>query len=73
MENRLKLPSDEDFRKVETMISEFLKPYSIDLPHAIETVGQIISRPAKGTSSSKSASHSESTTKPTSPTSKGAL
>ena len=71
MENHSELPSDEDFRKAETMIGKFLKPSSTDLPYAIEMAGQIICRLAKDTSSGKHASHSGETIKPVLPTSKG--
>ena len=50
MENRLELPSNEDFGKAETMIGEFLKPTSTDLPCTIEIVAKIISSSAKHTS-----------------------
>ena len=50
--NRLELPSDEDFKKAETMIREFLKPSSADLPHTVDMARQILARPAKDASSS---------------------
>ena len=37
--NRPELPSDEDFKKAETMIGEFLKPSSAELPHTVEMAG----------------------------------
>ena len=55
------------------MIGEFLKLSSADLPHTIEMVRKTISRPVKGTSPSKDASHFEATTKPTSHTLIGVL
>ena len=73
MENHLEPPSDEDFKKAETMIEEFLKPSSADLPHIVEMAGQITSRPAKDVPPSKDASHSEATAKPSSLTPKGSL
>ena len=52
-ENHLELPSDKDFKKVETMIRELLKPSSTDLPHIVEMAGQLSCRPTKDASSSK--------------------
>ena len=46
-ENHPKLPSDEDFKKAETMIRELLKPSSTDLPHTVEMVGQLKCRSTK--------------------------
>ena len=60
------LPSDEDFKKVETMIGELLKPFSADLPHTVEIAGQILSNPVKGASPSapKDFSHPSGTQLP---------
>ena len=49
--NHPELPSDKDFKKAETMIGEFLKPSSADLPHTVEMAGQVLARPAKDASS----------------------
>ena len=49
--NRQELPSDEDFKKVETMIGEFLKLSSTDLPHTVKMAGQLLARPLKDASS----------------------
>ena len=59
-ENHLELPSYEDFKKVETMIGELLKPSSANLPHTVEMDGQLRCKLTKEVSSS------EATTKLTS-------
>ena len=53
LENHPKLPSDEDFKKAETMIGESLKPSPTDLPHMVEMVGQIKCKSTKEASSSE--------------------
>ena len=63
-ENHLELPSDEDFKKVETVIWELLKPSSADFPHTVEMAGQLKCR------STKEALSSEAITKHTSSTPK---
>ena len=62
-ENHSELPLDEDFKKVETMIGEFLKPLLAKLPYNVEMAGQILSRPTKYVSSSvpKDPSHPSGT------------
>lgn len=49
--NRSELPSDEDFKKAETMIGEFLKPSSADLPHTVEMARKFLARPLNDASS----------------------
>ena len=49
--NRLDLPSDEDFKKAETMIGEFLKPSLAELPHTVEMAEKMLARPPKDASS----------------------
>ena len=73
MKNRPELPLDEDFKKAENMIGEFLKTSSTNLPHIVEMAGQITSRPAKDVPPSKDALHSEAAAKPSSLTPKGFL
>ena len=46
-ENRLELPTDEDFKKAETMIGEFLKPFSAELPHTVEMAEQVLAKSLK--------------------------
>ena len=57
--NRPELPSDEDFKKAETMIGEFLKPSLAELPHTVEMAEKMLARPPKDASSpvSKDPSH----------------
>ena len=50
-ENRPDLPSDEEFKKADTMIGEFLKPSSSELPHAVEMAGQLLVKSSKEVSS----------------------
>ena len=52
--NHPEIPSNEDFKKAETMIGEFLKPSSANLPHVVDMVGKILARPVKDMSSSVS-------------------
>lgn len=46
-ENRPDLPSDEEFKKADTMIGEFLKPFSAELPHLVEVAGQVLAKPSR--------------------------
>ena len=50
-ENRPDLPSDEEFKKADTMIGEFLNPSSSELPHAVEMAGQLLVKSSKEVSS----------------------
>ena len=47
VENRPDLPVDEDFKKADTMIGEFLKPFSAELLHAVEMAGQVLAKSSK--------------------------
>ena len=53
-ENRPDLPSDEEFKKADTMIGEFLKPSSSELPHAVEMAGQLLVKSSKEVPSPRS-------------------
>ena len=50
-ENHPELPSDEDFKKAETIIGEFLKPSLPELPHLVEMARQLLAKPSKDASS----------------------
>ena len=71
-ENRPDLPTDEEFKKADTMIGEFLKPFSAELPHAVETAGQVLAKSSKDVPSpgSKNPSRPLETSSPSSASTK---
>ena len=71
-ENRPDLPTDEEFKKADTMIGEFLKPFSAELPHAVEMAGQVLAKSLKDmpSSGSKNPSHPSETSSPSSASTK---
>ena len=71
-ENRPELPTDEDFKKAETMIGEFLKPFSAELPHIVEMAGQLLAKSSKDVPSpgSKNPSRPSETPPPSSASTK---
>ena len=71
-ENHPELPMDEDFKKAETMVGEFLKPFSVELPHAVEMAGQVLAKSSKDVPSpgSKNPSRPSETSPPSSASTK---
>ena len=72
VENRPELPVDEDFKKTETMIGEFLKPFSAKLPREVEVAGHVLAKSPKDVPSpgSKNPPRSSETPPPSSASTK---
>ena len=71
-ENRPDLPTDEEFKKADTMIGELLKPFTAELPHAVEMAGQLLAKSSKEVPSpgSKNPSRPSKTSPPSSASTK---
>ena len=63
---------DEDFKKAETMIGEFLKPFSAELPREVEVAGHVLAKSPKDVPSpgSKNPPRSSETPPPSSASTK---